>query len=219
MTGVKICGLRDTSHVRIAAEAGADWIGFVLYEPSPRNILASGPHALEPLVDLAEFAQGLGTACVALMVDPHPELVESVAALGLLNAIQLHGCETPDQVGHLRRLAGGRCEMWKALRIKDEDDLEALGAWPVDRLLLDAAPSVSSTIPGGNGEPFDWGLLDGVEMPGPWLLAGGLTPDNVVAAIAATGAPAVDVSSGVERVRGVKDEDLIRAFIDAVKLA
>ncbi len=219
MTGVKICGLKDSAHVRAAAECGADWVGFVLYEPSPRNILGRGAGALDPLLDMAEFAQELGVACVALLVDPDPEFVDAVASTALVDAIQLHGRETPDQVGHLARMAGARCEIWKALRISSEQDLDDIEQWPVDRLLLDAAPPSGSEVPGGNGDCFDWSLLEGLLIPGPWLLAGGLTSDNVGAAVAATGAPAVDVSSGVEIRRGIKDETMIRAFIDAVKIA
>lgn len=216
MTAVKICGLTDPHMVRVAAEAGADWVGFVLYGKSPRNVL--GPNgALEDYTDLVNFAFELGLESVALMVDPTERLVDQVLTAAVPNAIQLHGKETPQQVRRIWQMTYQTCEIWKAAGISTEDELEALQAFEVDRYLIDAKPADGADLPGGNGEVGDWSLLDGFDPQVPWLLAGGLTPHNVADAIAATGALAVDVSSGVERARGVKDGDLIRAFIDAAK--
>lgn len=217
MAQVKICGLKDTAHIRAAAEAGADWVGFVLYPKSPRNLLGEGEDGLDEVCDLSEFAQELGILSVILLVDPDEELFEDVLHEVEPDAIQLHGKETPEQVLKWWRDAAGICELWKAVSVSGSDDLEALDQWRVDRLLIDAAPPEDADNPGGNGEIMDWSLLDGFEPGVPWILAGGLTPENVEAAITQTGADAVDVSTGVERTRGVKDEDLIRAFIDAAK--
>ncbi|MHA7898578.1 MAG: phosphoribosylanthranilate isomerase [Henriciella sp.] len=219
MAKVKICGLKDTGHVRAAAEAGADWVGFVLFPKSPRNLLGEGEDGLDEVCDLCDFAQELGLLSVILLVDPDDDLFEEVLHDVEPDAIQLHGQESPEKVLGWWRDCAGICELWKAVSVSSEDDLEALDQWRVDRFLIDAAAPADADSPGGNGEPFDWALLEGFDPGVPWLLAGGLTPDNVEAAIAATGAAAVDVSSGVERTRGVKDEDLIRAFIDAAKSA
>jgi len=217
MTQVKICGLTDPSMVRIAAEAGADWIGFVLYPKSPRNLLGSGANALDEVQELSQFAQELGVLSTILMVDPSADLFEQVLHDVEPNAIQLHGKETPEQVQRMWRDSTEICELWKALGVSDAEDLQEIEQWQADRLLIDAKPTQDTSLPGGNGEVMDWSMLDGFEPHVPWLLAGGLTPKNVAEAIAITGAPAVDVSTGVERVRGVKDEHLIRAFIDAVR--
>ncbi len=203
--------------VRVAAEAGADWAGFVLFPKSPRNMLGTGEGALEEVTDLSEFAQELGLASVILMVDPDEELFEAVLHDVTPDAIQLHGQETPEKVQRCWRDSNGVCELWKAIGVSSADDLSDLDQWRADRLLIDAKPPEGTDLPGGNGEAIDWSILEGFETDRPWFLAGGLTPENVAAAITATGAHAVDVSSGVERTRGLKDEDLIRAFIDAAK--
>ncbi len=217
MALVKICGLTDPGMVRVAAEAGADWAGFVLFPKSPRNVLGTGEEALEEAADLCRFAEELGLASVILMVDPDDDLFEDVLNDVTPTAIQLHGHETPQRVTRLWRDCDGICELWNAVGVASEDDLENLDQWRADRLLLDAKPPEGADRTGGHGAAFDWSLLEGFASGMPWLLAGGLTPDNVAEAIAATGATAVDVSSGVERRPGVKDEDLIRAFIDAAK--
>jgi len=219
MTLVKICGLKDTAHIRAAAEAGADWVGFVLFPKSPRNVLGEGEDAFEDVIGLSEFAQDLGLLSVILLVDPDEDFFDDVLHDIEPDAIQLHGNEPPDQVLRWWRDCTGICELWRAVSVGSEDDLEMLDQWRVDRLLIDATPPEDSDRPGGNGETVDWSLLDGFEPDAPWILAGGLTPDNVEAAVTATGATAVDVSTGVERAPGVKDEDLIRAFIDAAKSA
>ncbi|MGB0261188.1 MAG: phosphoribosylanthranilate isomerase [Henriciella sp.] len=217
MTEVKICGLQDTSIIRVAAEAGADWVGFVLFPASPRNVLGSGPDALGQLVHLTGFAADLGIRSTVLMVDPSPELVQEVLDVTAADSIQLHGNESQEQVLRYARDIDGRAELWKALRVRSPDTLADLEDWYVDRFLFDAPPLQDGELPGGNGECFDWDMLAGIEVDRPWFLAGGLTPDNVISAVLATNAPAVDVSSGVEGRRGVKDEDLIHAFIEAAK--
>lgn len=219
MAQVKICGLKDTAHIRGAAEAGADWVGFVLFPKSPRNLLGEGEEALDEVISLSEFAQDLGLLSVILLVDPDEDLFDDVLHEVEPDAIQLHGKEDPDQVLRWWRDCSGICELWRAVGVSNENDLEALDQWRVDRLLIDAKPPEDADRPGGNGEPWDWSLLENFEPGVPWILAGGLTPETVEDAIAATGATAVDVSSGVERAPGLKDEDMIRAFIDAAKSA
>ncbi|MEO0550613.1 MAG: phosphoribosylanthranilate isomerase [Pseudomonadota bacterium] len=218
MTDVKICGLTDHSMVRVAAEAGATWVGFMLVEKSPRNVLGTGADALEQVIELSGFAQELGILSVAVMVDPDEDLFEQVLHDVGPNAIQLHGNENPQQVQRMWRDASGICEVWKAFGIGNLDDLEKTEIFTgLDRVLLDAKAPDGEDMQGGHGQVGDWSLFEDYAPEFPWLLAGGLTPENVGAAIAATGAHAVDVSSGVERERGVKDEELIRAFIDAAK--
>ncbi len=219
MAQVKICGLKDTAHIRAAAEAGADWVGFVLFPKSPRSILGEGEDGLDEVCGLSEFAQDLGLRSVVLLVDPDEDLFDDVLHEVEPDAIQLHGKESPDQVLRWWRDCSGICELWRAVGVSTEDDLDALDQWRVDRFLIDAKPPEDADRPGGNGEAMDWTLLEGFEPGVPWILAGGLTAENVETAITATGASAVDVSSGVESAPGLKDEDLIRAFIDAAKSA
>lgn len=209
MTLVKICGLKDPDLVRFCAVEGADWIGFVFAEASPRYVT---PEAAETLL------LGVGRSVpVALMVDPDDDLLARVTGLRI-PVIQLHGNETPERVAEIRANTG--CEVWKAIGIASREDLAGAGAYTVaDRLLIDAKPPKGADRPGGHGHAFDWSILEGWQAPKPWILAGGLAPENVAAAIAATGAPAVDVSSGVERVRGLKDRELVRAFLRAAKEA
>ena len=194
-------------------------MGFVLFPKSPRNLLGEGEDGLDEVIELSEFAQELGLLSVILLVDPDEDLFEEVLHDIEPDAIQLHGKESPEQVVRWWRDCAGICELWKAVSVSNENDLEARDQWRVDRFLIDAAAPSDSDTPGGNGETMDWSLLEGFDPGVPWLLAGGLTPENVEAAIHATGASAVDVSSGVESARGVKDETLIRAFIDAAKSA
>lgn len=207
MTRVKICGLRDPDLVRFCAAEGADWIGFVFVEASPRYVT---PEAAETLL------LGVGRAVpVALLVDPDDQLIDRVTRTGI-RVLQLHGSEAPERVAEIRERTG--CEVWKALGVATVEDLAGAGAFEAaDRLLIDAKPPAGADRTGGHGAAFDWTILEGWDAPRPWILAGGLTPENVAAAIAATGAPAVDVSSGVEKLRGLKDRERARAFLRAAK--
>lgn len=206
MTQVKICGLSDPDMVSLAARHGADWIGFMLVEGSPRQVTLA---AVETL--LLKVGKALP---VAVLVDPTVDEVMSVAGLGF-PVIQLHGRETPLRVAEIKAMTG--CEVWKALGVATAEDLERAGDYDAaDRLLIDAKPPAGA-VSGGHGAAFDWGLLKGWTPPKPWLLAGGLTPGTVAGAIRETGAAAVDVSSGVERQRGLKDKELVRAFLQAAK--
>jgi phosphoribosylanthranilate isomerase len=207
MTRVKICGLSDPDLVRFCAAEGADWIGFVFFEASPRYVT---PEAAETLL------LGVGRAVpVALLVDPDDQLIDRVTRTGI-RVLQLHGSETPERVADIKERTG--CEVWKALGVATAEDLAGAGAFDIaDRLLIDAKPPAGADRTGGHGAAFDWTILEGWDAPRPWILAGGLTPENVAAAIAATGAPAVDVSSGVEKLRGLKDRERVRAFLRAAK--
>ena len=206
---VKICGLSEPDTLRAAARAGADWIGFVFFEKSPRHVTLAAAQSL--LLGVASAVP------VALLVDPDDSLVRDVAALGF-PVIQLHGAETPARVTEIKALSGA-LEVWKAVGVGSQDDLEAAGGYAgvADRLLLDAKPPSEASLTGGMGDVFDWSLLKNWAAPMPWILAGGLTPENVGEAIKATGAKAVDVSSGVERARGLKSAQLIEDFIQATK--
>ena len=143
------------------------------------------------------------------------KLIDRVTATGI-RVLQLHGRETPERVAEIRTRTG--CEVWKAFGVETAGDLTGAGAFSAaDRLLIDAKPPKDADRTGGHGQAFDWSILKDWTAPKPWILAGGLTPENVAGAIAATGAPAVDVSSGVERLRGLKDKELVRAFLRAAK--
>lgn len=206
---VKICGLTTKAHVDTALDGGVDFIGFMTFPKSPRHI---EPKAARPLADLAA-----GRAeTVSIMVNPDEDLIEIVLRDLRPDYIQLHGTETPQFCAALRSRGVG---VIKAFGVSSSADLQHvqpyLGA--VDMILFDAKPPVQADIPGGLGEPFDWAVLKDYETAVPWFLSGGLTPANVMAAVNATGAKMVDVSSGVERARGLKDDALIRAFLAAAK--
>jgi phosphoribosylanthranilate isomerase len=216
MTAAKICGLNDAAGLDAAVAGGAAMIGLVFFPPSPRAVTPAQAAAL------AARAPGLeagGPLRVGLFVDASDDAIAAVLGALPLDILQLHGEEDPARCAALRARFGR--PVMKALGIATKADLGLLDLYApaVDRFLLDAKPPPGATIPGGNAEVFDWSLLTGRTIPRPWLLAGGLTPENVAAAIRATGAPGVDVSSGVERARGVKDPLRIAAFLDAVRAA
>lgn len=202
---VKICGINDAAAFDTAVAAGADWVGFNFFPPSPRAVTP------EQAALLSARVKG-GPERVGLFVDPSDDAVDAVLAAVHLDALQIYA-PAPRVVALRARL--GR-PVWQAIGIAAADDLP-LTAGAADRLLLEAKPPPAATRPGGNATAFDWALLRGWRAPLPWTLAGGLTPDNVTAAIGATGAEAVDVSSGVEARPGVKDPALIRAFIAAAR--
>lgn len=207
---VKICGIRDADGLDAAVEAGADYIGFVFFPPSPRAVGLAQAGALA-----ARHAGG--PVRVGLFVDPSDDTLAATLAAVPLGLIQLHGEETPARAAAIRARFG--VPVMKALGIGAPEDLAAVDAFApvVDRFLFDAKPPPGGPLPGGNAQPFEWRLMAGRAIPRPWLLAGGLTPGNVAGAIRTAGAPGVDVSSGVERERGVKDPALIRAFVAAAK--
>ena len=207
---VKICGIKDTAALEAARQAGADMVGFVFFPPSPRAVTAN---------QAGELARSYrnGPKRVGLFVDPDDAMLAATLAEVPLDILQLQGHETPARAGDVRARFGK--PVMKALGIASKADLAHLPEYAdqVDYFLLDARPPPGSALPGGNAQAFDWALMKGEKPPRPWLLAGGLTPANVVQAITTSGAPGVDVSSGVERTRGVKDPAAIAAFIAAAK--
>ena len=207
---VKICGVNSPEALRWAAAADADFVGFVFFPASPR--------AVTPVQAGAISASLVGgPRRVGLFVDPADTLLRDVLATTALDVLQLHGEETPERVADIRARFG--VPVMKAIGIGTEADLAQIAAFAevADRLLLDAKPPPDAVLPGGNAAPFEWRLARLAHIGKPWLLAGGLTPANVAEAIAASFAPGVDVSSGVERARGVKDARLIEQFIQAAR--
>jgi phosphoribosylanthranilate isomerase len=206
---IKFCGLSQPADIAAAAEAGARYVGFVFFPKSPRAV------SLTQACDLA-LAVPVGVAKVGLVVDPEDGFLDQLLAEVPLDILQLHGHETPTRVAEIRARTG--LPVMKAIGIADADDLGQIADYAAvsDQLLIDAKPPKNADLPGGNGLSFDWRLLAGRRWPVPWMLAGGLTPDNVRLAVQMTGAQQVDVSSGVESRAGVKDPTLIHAFADAV---
>lgn len=209
ITKAKICGLRTEAALDAALEGGADYVGFVFFPPSPRNV------APEAAAALAAKARGRATI-VALLVDPDDALIESVVASVAPEMLQLHGEESPERVREIRRRWGR--PVMKAIKVRTAEDAAAALRYPdADLILFDARPPAGATRPGGHGAAFDWHVLDGIKDKVPFMLSGGLTPENVAEAIHSTGAAAVDVSSGVESRPGEKDPELIRRFLRAAK--
>ncbi len=204
---VKICGINDPVAFDTAVEGGADWIGFVFFPASPRFV----PPARA--AELSARSSG-GPSRVGLFVDPTAEAIEAALREIRLDVLQLYGAA--ESIPALRARFG--LPVWRAKGVAAAADLPT-DTGGADAWLLEAKPPAEATRPGGNAVSFDWSILRGWTAPGPWLLAGGLRPDNVAEAIRVTGATAVDVSSGVERTRGMKDPELIRAFIRNAKAA
>ncbi len=207
---VKICGLSTPETIAVAADAGATYVGFVFFAKSPRYVT----------IDAArELALGVpdGIAKVALVVDATNEFLDELTSKVPLDVLQLHGRETPARVSEIKARYG--LPVMKAVGVADADDLPALAEYEAvaDQLLVDTKAPKSSDRPGGNALTFDWGLIAGRTWTKPWMLAGGLTADNVAEAIKITGARQVDLSSAVESAPGVKDPGLIRAFIAAAQ--
>ncbi len=205
-TAVKICGLTEPQGVAAAVAAGARYLGFVFFEKSPRHVTLEQAAALAAEVPL-------GIAKVGLFVNPGDAQLSDVLAQVPLDLIQLHGSESPARVTEVKNLTG--LPVIKAVGVAEPRDLDALWDYGLvaDMLLIDAKPPKDAELPGGNGLAFDWRLLAGRQILKPWLLAGGLTPENVTQALRLTRAPGVDVSSGVESAPGIKDPDRIRDFI------
>jgi len=213
---VKICGLKTEAALDVALSAGADFVGFVLYPKSPRNVSVAEAGALVR----AARAKDVGAKTVTLLVDPDDALVDRVASEIAPDFLQLHGHESPERVAELRDRSG--LSIIKAVPVATSDDVDAafgyLAPGRADILMFDAKPPPDpAALPGGNGLAFDWHILEGARAP--FALAGGLTPENVATAIALTGAAIIDVSSGVESRPGEKDPARIRRFLQAAKAA
>jgi phosphoribosylanthranilate isomerase len=213
MASAKICGLTTPETVAAALDGGAAFLGFVFFAKSPRNLT---PQAAQRL---AAPARGRGVKLVAVTVDPSDELLDELAATLKPDLVQFHGRETPPRVREAAARAGAGAI--KAISVSLAEDFAAAELFGpvVDHLMFDAKPPPDAALPGGMGARFDWTLLAGRRYARPHFLAGGLDPWNVGEALAQSGAPLVDVSSGVERGPGLKDPALIAAFLDTVRRA
>lgn len=206
----KICGLTDEVAVQTAVKHEADMVGFVFYPASPRNVSAEQAEIL-----LRDVPSGIDR--VGLFVDPETDFLDQILGKARLDLLQLHGDETPERCRAISVYFG--LPLIKAIKVSSKADIKAAKDYEdvVDWLMFDARPPQDGALPGGNGVAFDWALLKGVEFKRPWLLAGGLTPDNLPQAVQQSGARAVDVSSGVEASPGKKDPAKIKAFLAAAK--
>jgi phosphoribosylanthranilate isomerase len=206
---VKFCGLTESPDIPAAILAGARYVGLVFFRRSPRHLA---------LQDAAFMATSVpeGVCKVGLVVDPDDTLLDHLLDAVPLDMLQLHGHETPARVAAIKARTG--LPVMKAVGVADAGDLATLDSYlaVADQILVDAKPPREATLPGGNGLAFDWRLIAGRRWPVPWMLAGGLTPDNVAEAIRVTGARQVDVSSGVETAPGVKDAARMAAFAAAL---
>ncbi|MDI6624572.1 MAG: phosphoribosylanthranilate isomerase [Brevundimonas sp.] len=208
----KICGLTTPDALDAALAGGAAFVGAVVFPRSPRHIA--------PLHAATLFERARNKAkIVAVTVDADDALLTEIALILKPDLIQLHGSETPARAERVRTLT--EAGTIKVLPIRAHEDFAEAETWEpfVDHLMFDAKPPEGSALPGGVGARFDWTLLAGRAFRHPWFVAGGLTPDNVAQAIRVSGAPLVDVSSGVESAPGVKDPALIAAFLEATRSA
>lgn len=208
---VKICGISEPQTLQAAIDAGARFIGLVFYPPSPRHVSFDTAWTLARMIPT-------GVRVVGLFVDPDDALLDQMATGIQLDMIQLHGQESPARVAEIK--SRYNIPVMKAIRVATADDLEYLDGYEAaaDWLLFDAKPE-NAALPGGTGESFDWSILENRSFKKPWMLSGGLTQDNVAEALSILSPTAVDISSGVESSRGVKDAGKIKAFIQTVKQA
>ena len=207
---VKICGLKTEEAIDAAVDAGAAYIGFILFPRSPRALTPEAAGLLRKRVPKS-------VRSVAVTVDANDALLDRIMTIVGPDMLQLHGQETPTRTGQLRRRYAK--PVIKALPIAERVDFAPAAAYAevADMLLFDAKPAPGDTRPGGNARSFEWSLLKDFKSPKPWLLAGGLTAETLAEAVAASGATAIDVSSGVETAPGEKDVALIRALLDKAK--
>lgn len=208
----KICGITSQDALDAAISGGADCIGLVFFSKSPRHLEISQAR------DLANRARGKAKV-IALTVDAGDEALEEIVQQVAPDALQLHGSETPERVAVIKRRF--QREVIKAIPVATADDVARAQDYRgvADLILFDAKGVSGSDLPGGNGRTFDWSALDGWSAEIPFMLSGGLNPENVTAAIARTRPAAVDVSSGVESSPGVKDPQRIHRFLQAAKTA
>lgn len=204
---VKICGVNTPAAFDAAAEAGADWIGFVFFPRSPRFVTASGAASLSGRL-------AGGPVRVGLFVDPSDDGIAEVLDRVHLSALQLYA--EPARIAAIHARFG--IPVWRSFAVEVPADLPD-NAGVASALVVEPRAPAGSDRPGGNASRLDWAMLAGWRPAASWLLAGGLTPDNVARAIAESGAAAVDVSSGVERLPGIKDPALVRAFVETAKSA
>ncbi len=205
---VKICGLRDAATIKAAADARAVYIGLNFFPKSPRSVTIAEAAALaiDAPADLAK---------VGLVVNADDAMLDAITADVPLDMLQLHGAESPERVAAVKARYG--LPVMKVVGVAGPDDLVAIDRYikVADQILVDAKPPKGANLPGGNGVTFDWDLLAGRRWPLPWMLAGGLTAENVRDAITRTGARQVDTASGVETEPGTKDAGMIARFVEA----
>lgn len=211
-TLVKICGLATRDGLDAALSCGADMVGFVFFDRSPRHV---------SLEMAAHLSDQVGNRARKVLLTVNADDASLAAAIAALDPhwLQLHGSETPERIAAIRASFG--LPVMKAIGLADATDLAQIRFFDAiaDMLLFDAKPPRGAGRPGGNGAGFDWTLLGAVETKKPWLLAGGLDAGNVATALSQTRAHGVDVSSGVESAPGVKDKEKIAAFIAEARAA
>ena len=209
---VKICGVERTESVDAAVKHGAAYIGFVFYPPSPRNLT---PKKAKQLI----YRVPKNITRVGLFVDPTNSEIENILTATDLDMVQLHGQENPSRVLEIKKLS--QLPILKAIKIAKREDLNfAADFYDVaDHLLFDskAPENKENALPGGNAISFDWTLLRHAKIPLPWMLAGGLSANNILEATTSSGAKTLDVSSGVESIPGIKDLNLIKKFLNMAK--
>ncbi|MEO0676126.1 MAG: phosphoribosylanthranilate isomerase [Pseudomonadota bacterium] len=209
-TKIKFCGFTRPVDVRAAVAAGADYIGFNFFEPSPRS---ASPEAVRAMSE--EVSEGVTK--VALVVNASDAELDEIVEVARPDMIQLHGAETTARVAEVKARYG--LPVMKALAVAAPADVAKIAEYGAvaDRLLIDAKPPKDAPLPGGNGIPFDWSLIADVAWPCPWMLAGGLTAQNVAEAVELTHATTVDLASGVESAPGLKDPARMVAFVEALR--
>jgi phosphoribosylanthranilate isomerase len=209
---VKICGVTRAEDVRAAVYAGVAYLGLNFFSKSPRYLDITQASALSAQIPRSVIRVGL-------VVNAEDSVFDALSEAGVLDMLQLHGAETPERVAEVKARTG--LPVMKVIGVSQSEDLAKIQSYAhvADMLLVDAKPPKGAVLPGGNGLTFDWRLLDGVTWPLPWMLAGGLTPDNATEAARRTGAPVLDVASGVEAAPGVKDASKMRAFIERAAAA
>jgi phosphoribosylanthranilate isomerase len=208
---IKICGLSTPEAVDRAADLNADMAGFIFFEKSPRHV------AIDSAAALAERARTRGLTTVAVTVDMDDAGLDEIVARMKPDWLQLHGGESPERAAEIK--ARYKLPVMKAFAIREAADLERIAPYQgiAERFLFDAKPPKGSDLPGGNGVSFDWQLLATLDGTASYMLSGGLTKDNIGEALSISGATMVDVSSGVESAPGVKDLDMMDAFVRAVQ--
>lgn len=208
---IKICGLSTPEAVDRAADLNADMAGFIFFEKSPRHV------AIETAAALAAQARSRGLTTVAVTVDMDDAGLDEIVARVKPDWLQLHGGESPERAAAIK--ARYKLPVMKAFAIREAADLERIAPYQgiAERFLFDAKPPKGSDLPGGNGVSFDWQLLAALDGTASYMLSGGLSKDNIGEALSISGATMVDVSSGVESAPGVKDLDMMDAFVRAVQ--
>ncbi|MFY1709225.1 phosphoribosylanthranilate isomerase [Tritonibacter scottomollicae] len=207
----KICGMKTPEDISAAAEAGAAYVGLNFFAKSARSV---------SIAQAAVLASGapVGLAKVGLVVNPTDAELDAITGAVPLDMIQLHGAESPERVAEVKARYG--LPVMKVIGVAESADLDLIDIYSqvADQIMIDAKAPKGAVLPGGNGVAFDWQLLAGKKYwQAPWMLAGGLTPDNVAEAIRKTGTRQVDVASGVESAPAQKDPQLMQAFVAATR--